>query len=294
MVVRLPALFCDLLTSATWTEFCIPQVSVGGSKRLGTSALTLNTKLLGCDPCMLPLAPVSLLDDSCHGGLSLDSNAASSIADSLRDKAFYLDLDDDTQREEYTSLEQNILIMDAMAAQTSTLAFLKQVKQMQHRVAHDITSPRSTPYRVAFLVHILVLADLLRSSKELQQTIHLCCQVVLPPVLRPAFQKLLMESGQITPSPSTISRWRMLLDGAFMMTQRRLNERSLNDVRYIMCDSSMQHNRDFEHIVFRSVKRSNLSRAFELARELCEFWTHCMKINKKQTPDKAGEQATTK
>ena len=57
----------------------------------------------------------------------------------------------------------------------------------------------------------------------------------------------------ITPSPSQIGRWRLLLDAAFMITTRAERRRDWQAqqrcVRWIMIDSSPQGGRDYELIV---------------------------------------------
>ena len=70
----------------------------------------------------------------------------------------------------------------------------------------------------------------------------------------------------------------MLLDGALMLVHRRMNERTAGEVRFLMCDSSTQHNRDFEHIMWRSIKRGDLVFVHGAARELFNLWTPVHKV----------------
>ena len=86
---------------------------------------------------------------------------------------------------------------------------------------------------------------------------------------------MLDEAVTFVPRKSTISRWRLLMDGAFMLMMRRLHmpagERSF--VRYIMADSSMQHGRDFEHVVSLEINGKDLVNLLETANHLASMWS---------------------
>ena len=81
--------------------------------------------------------------------------------------------------------------------------------------------------------------------------------------------------SELTPSAGTISRFRMMVDGAFMhyqrsqlplkakhsLTNNRLRQRDSEHVRFLMADSSQQHNREFEAIVVLSIDVRDLREA---------------------------------
>ena len=59
------------------------------------------------------------------------------------------------------------------------------------------------------------------------------------------------------------------------MLQQRASNNNLSDngcVRYMMADSSMQHGRDFEHIVVRTIKHDMLPELLDISIDLCEMW----------------------
>ena len=67
------------------------------------------------------------------------------------------------------------------------------------------------------------------------------------------------------------------MDGAFMLFYRRLHDRARGNsdnsfARYMMADSSTQHGRDFEHVIVRSIKRSDLQEAMAYSADLVALW----------------------
>eukprot|EP00971_Amphidinium_carterae_P352692 6492704-Amphidinium_carterae.2 len=103
------------------------------------------------------------------------------------------------------------------------------------------------------------MANLLRNTGDLYSVLLESLEMVLPATLRVACRTLMQESSSAVPHASTISRWRFLLDGAYMMCKRVQNT-STRCFRYLMADASKQHHREFEHILERSVPRDAVAR----------------------------------
>ena len=117
------------------------------------------------------------------------------------------------------------------------------------------------------------MADMLRNSASMRSALLQGLDLVLPAALKPLCLELLESSCTIEPSPSTISRFRFILDGSFMLCQRDLFEQTLMNaktgfVTYAMSDSSMQHGRDFEHIYLLIIFKADLLKITRLANQL--------------------------
>ena len=75
-------------------------------------------------------------------------------------------------------------------------------------------------------------------------------------------RKLIAATCEIAPHPGTMSRWRLLIDGAPMLWPRVQHAAAIAEgrshARYFMADASEQHGHSFEHVVVRSIDRSVL------------------------------------
>jgi hypothetical protein len=95
-------------------------------------------------------------------------------------------------------------------------------------------------------------------------------------VVKP-FIAILEESKHVMPSPSSVSRWRTIIDGAMMIVERDLiadaYSRGERFARYFMADSSTQHRKEFQHVVIRSIRLAVIARLAALADELVGLWT---------------------
>ena len=82
------------------------------------------------------------------------------------------------------------------------------------------------------------------------------------------------DAKHAMPHKSTLSRWRLLVDGCFMMVERQRNaSTNTSKVRYLMADSSTQHGRDFEHVTALSIDGTDIVEAYENANALVNFWS---------------------
>eukprot|EP00974_Lingulodinium_polyedra_P020798 2012159-Lingulodinium_polyedra.AAC.1 len=57
-----------------------------------------------------------------------------------------------------------------------------------------------------------------------------------------------------------------------MCIRDRRAEDPLGTATYIMVDASVEHNRDYEHIVMRSLRRRDLPKLLDLSNELIGLW----------------------
>ena len=80
------------------------------------------------------------------------------------------------------------------------------------------------------------------------------------------------------PTKGTISRWRLLIDTAFMKLNRRRTAKLLGEgqttARYMQADASMQHRHEYEHVLVRSILTRDLPAIFVLSNDLINLWSH--------------------
>jgi hypothetical protein len=93
----------------------------------------------------------------------------------------------------------------------------------------------------------------------------------LPHGLKHMIKELVDSAARQMPSKTTVSRYRMVLDAAFMVWERKRNaalDASGGATRFLMCDSSMQHGSEFEGIVCLTIANRDLLPAFDIANKL--------------------------
>ena len=124
-------------------------------------------------------------------------------------------------------LEKAIVSLQKLCDSLCPLALLKTVCDLRgwHTLPPRATdvSPglRRITFRAAFLVKVLCLGDLLRSSASLPKVIIAVLNMVLPEVLRPLCIEMVEAARTAVPHKGTVSRWRFILDAAYMNIQRQ-------------------------------------------------------------------------
>ena len=125
---------------------------------------------------------------------------------------------------------------------------------------------RSTPYRAAFVIQVLLQCDLLKSDASLKESVKQALMLILPKSLRSMFLEMVDE--HVSPSPGHIRRWRLLLDAAFMKQMRVRRQKDWEEhrasVRWMMVDSSPQGGRDYELVVLCKAYLDDLQHALDL------------------------------
>ena len=96
-------------------------------------------------------------------------------------------------------------------------------------------------------------------------------EACMPNGLKHMIKDMVDSAASQMPSSSTVSKYRVVLDGAFMLWERKHNaalDSSGGATRYLMCDSSMQHGSEFEGIVCLTIPNRDLLPAFDIANKL--------------------------
>ena len=271
--LRLPTGFAHLIAAGIWERSCVPCFS--GSK--ARTAASIQWRNLGLRLSTLDLPPVPMSFMKYADAPVLSQKRAHAVADLVRAHAARIDCSTEAGQSEFKGAEEAVLMMQAMSDQLAPISFQKSILEL-HGKANEVQVERrcnSKTYQVSFMLKVMCLADVLRSSASIRATIKLACDMVLPSSLKPIVQELIDKSATIMPDKSTVSRWRFLIDGAYMQVQRldfaRYCEEGSGYTAYMMCDSSMQHGRDFEHMVMQVILTDNLLELTKLAESLMWF-----------------------
>ena len=204
-----------------------------------------------------------------------DATLCLEIADRLRREASHLDLTTEFGADEYLNLQGHVHMLQTMHDQTHPTYITNMVKDLRSRVASgSLTSCacRRLKYNINWMLHVLLLSDCLRNVSGLARAVKNTLHLVVPPVLLPAFSALLEDPNAMQPHPSTVGRWRFLLDGSMMLCERSRNLKQNGAVRYMMADSSSQRGRTFQLTSIQTIALDELQRCFRYAADLSSLW----------------------
>ena len=274
-VLRTAMCYVQMVATGCWGSLLLPHLPSSH----GTSSLSLNWKFLGVPPERIPCMPKHLLVNTHGHALIADQHFFDFLMDVLKNHAATLIA---SVEQDGNGVEDNIellqvghalQVLEELHMSLDPTAFARASKELIGKGDAGVVSTKRQ-YKVAFLVKVLCYADLLRNAALLHESLQRGMEILLPKMLQPAFTKMLQACSQHLPHAGTISRWRLLLDGAFMLQQRQVNSRTgTGFARYIMADSSIQHGRDFEHIMVASIARDALATCFWNAKALVDCWS---------------------
>ena len=137
-------------------------------------------------------------------------------------------------------------------------------------LTHGFTQ-RKKRFKKEYLLKILMMCSALKTSTGLGNIFRDMVSACLPNGLKYMIKDLVDSAARQMPSKTTVSRYRMVLDAAFMAWERKRNaalDASGGATRYLMCDSSMQHGSEFEGIVCLTIPNRDLLPAFDIANKL--------------------------
>ena len=276
-VLRAPRPYIEKVLSGTFSEILLPHLP--NRKSSGSSGLTVNWELCGFQSHDVPSLPnhVRAFPDV-DSNLVLDTSVLDEAIDFLQSYAATMDInveDQDFDNVEYLALQRCVAIFQLLMQGMDPSAFMRSAREMTGKGNAFWNSSRR-PYQVAFLVKAVTLSSLLRTASSMPEVLQSAAGIMLPEVLQPAFKQMLQTCRSCTPHESTISRWKLLLDGGFMLYQRGINSQvgtNATVVRYLMADASTQHGREFEHIMLASVKSEDVRELFHIACSLQDVWS---------------------
>ena len=269
IVLRFPGPFVSLCCARRWNMLSMPNLSRIGN--FGSCSMNINWRLLGMKSRDLPSAPLCFLGDSMRRHV-VGRAELRGCSDLLRQYALDFDISDAENVGIYTHIEMCVASLQQLADDLDPMAFLQTVKKLDGRIVDDSSMGRirSIPYRASYMVQIMCCADLLRNSDSLKDVLVQAIALIVPASIKPALMNLVDAARHATPNKGTISRWRMILDCSYMLVQRQYLE-SISDsgfAAYAMSDSSMQHGRDFEHIILKIIPEASLLQMHQAANDL--------------------------
>eukprot|EP00971_Amphidinium_carterae_P089089 1763200-Amphidinium_carterae.1 len=280
LALRVPPQYAELLIRKLFDVVAIPHMERESKKgRGGSQTLHINWQLLPQELSQPPLPPQ--YDTSLPQHLELTKDSAKEVANLLKGlaseacSAATAAIDDDELEMRRLNLLQLVHLMTLVAEELDPHHFQGLCRDMRQRArliaAHGDSIPhRRVKYNVIWLIQVMIMSDCLRDASNLQPVILMSLRMVLPSSLHSIIQSTLSDQNIMTPDPSTLSRWRLLLDGAFMIYRRA--ELSENHLRWMMSDSSTQHGRSFQLTSVLSLCKSDAGRALRAANELVHLW----------------------
>ena len=273
VALRMPPQHAVLLAEQRWQNLCLPNVMQFHRKRGGSKTLFIDWASLG----LRPAAAAPSYDALCvAGSLSLNKDTSAQVADALRSFAHCLISagQDDFAAAEHANIVRLTEMMTDVQEQLDPTFFLKACKDLRNRASLrslNDTARCNLKYNVMWLVQVLVMSDCVRDASQLADVVLQAVRMILPPVVRAVFEEALKDGGFCLPHKGTVSRWRCLFDGAFMLWQRRQNSGE-PFLRWMMSDSSTQHGRTFQLMSVLSLRESSARRAMFTATDLVNLW----------------------
>ena len=276
-ILRAPRPFLWKVLAGTWQSLVFPHLP--RTKQHGSSSLTIKWGLCGQEPPPLPAHAQNFPDEDASNPMQLETAVLDEAIDFLQEYAASMNPDTPGelfQEVEYLALQRCVATFQSLLAGLDPSAFVRSARDMVGKGSGLWRSSRR-PYQVAFLVKAVTMSSLLRGASAMGEALQTAASILLPNVLQGVFRDLLQTCHQHVPHASSISRWKVVLDGAFMLFRRIRHEALRNSeqpgvVHYLMADASSQHGREFEHIILASIQKQDLGRLYLAANALFDVW----------------------
>ncbi|CAK0892873.1 unnamed protein product [Prorocentrum cordatum] len=265
--IRVPLQYAVLASQGSWDMLVLPHAP--RTIRYGSSGSNVNWRLLGIRPSDLPQPALRYGDPFNVADLQVDFDSRRDITVCFQQLLGQLDVQAHEGRRRYREVERCLLTVRRLHRELDDVALVKTIKEIHGRAASGEERPfRNSACKVSFLLKAMMMAVMLKKSGDFADILLRSCQIVAPPALMNAVSKLLHEARAALPHKSTISRWRFILDGAYMLNRRAQTDRGGGQLRYLMSDSSLQHGRDFSRNVVLEIAQDNIVGAFDVANDL--------------------------
>ena len=155
--------------------------------------------------------------------------------------------------EEERDAETDVLHRAIVLCEATAAALAPGRHRLQDRSGQ--VAPGCFTYSASVMLHALRQSRLLKSMTTLGTSVRIGMELAFPKLLASGLQDDLSADLE-APSSSTISRNRFLLDCAIMVQQRRCS--GVPAVRHLMCDSSVQKQRDWLHSTVDCINEDQL------------------------------------
>ena len=267
LCVRLPLAFAESIFRNGWSHFALPEPALD---QLFHGAQRQRSRLMGWSHCPFSAADFLQPPFEAAGAEEPFTHAtAEFVANTVRECYATLSSGNIQDRDllecchhaaQFLQAFQDEL--DPANAQANSLA-----------IRGRVGGSSRVPYQASYLVKCIVLCFHLRDAASLRKVLERAVDIIVPKGFAEAVLQPLKSGELKVPSASKISRARLTVDVAFMLSQREANKAAVrNSVHYVMADSSVQGHRDFELVRCTRLDLSMASDMFSAALELHELW----------------------
>ena len=244
--LRVPAPYAVLVATERWSAIGLPD----DPAQLAALNVPWNVWALASPP-----------QHVLYGGDRHNPVAYQDVADALR-----LAFASATGNDERARLAELVRTTQAIANDANPDLYRRRV--LFSGVGNDMRHAR---YDGMYTLKVFLIMSHLKASRMLPLIFRDVAELLFTDVTMQQLDALIEEASKLSMSPATISRAKVLFDGAFMLWTRRWNEQMLTEggcSRYFMADSSMQHSREFEAVWLLTVRNSDLVTGLRAANEL--------------------------
>ena len=216
----------------------------------------------------------------------LSFQTAMTAADELRLHALTIHLGSFEGIDRYRAISHAVRALQAFQDEQSPVALQKTIMQARGEVAYEVElndEVQAVPpgqrggvaYKVPHMLKTFCLASLLNTSSSIPRVLRTAVQLLVIPSLRTMMDDCFNCFASFVPLKSTISRWRVLIDVAMMLSERDKcsADHAPAYVRYLQADSSKQHGREFQHMVVLSIEKQRLPHLLLCANSLIAMWS---------------------
>eukprot|EP00959_Pyramimonas_sp_CCMP1952_P308223 6450492-Pyramimonas_sp.AAC.1 len=216
ITVRLPSPLAALCSKKACSDFLLPHDTV----TKGVKYLRVRLDLLELEP--LP-PPAEVRPFAGDGDVVLTPGILRRISDQLRAAARTLDPASEMDEEEYKSLEESILLLDHVAVQLSPAEVHRQMVGCKRGGIGIEVGGRTPLSRTLYMIKAFMLCNLLKESGKIHTSLMYAISLALPPALLECVKQYVNTNSKFKLSKGTVSRWKMLIDGALLLYGRDLD-----------------------------------------------------------------------
>lgn len=245
-IVLLPKPIALLLVRGSWSKFCVCDMSSSLFKGWGSGACPAVWRRDQFPDARLPPPAVENI---------VEPHTASKFTDQLQ-HIFRCFIEGGAADEEASENLLNEMHVIAASLRRHSAA-------MQAAYGSEVAVLRAgqNTYNVSYLLHCFLLGDLLKADASLEDAVRHSCHIVLPTHIKDVVLGMLDDKKRPLPSPATISRLRLKVDVAWMMTVRKKIADMMREGIVVNCmaDSSPQGGHDYELVHLTVLHRPDLA-----------------------------------
>lgn len=221
VALRVPLPHGLLMAHTDWGTIILPHMP-----QRAKGMMSINWKVFNMKPADMPRAPEHCIDKSAgdrSGLASINKQFVLQILDFLRIFANGAGVEEG-EPGQFHKVVHSVRTLERLYRELDPLCLNTARLCLEHRANFDgAVGVKQQTYRVTFLLNVLCMADMLRTRSDLQEVLLQASRLVVPPVMLKALEDLILDAKHAFPHKSTVSCWRLILDGSYMLFQRGVN-----------------------------------------------------------------------